>query len=150
MIAIFTTLEAAQAYCDARSKTLGYPITGTHPRTGATYVVTAAWDAPVKHPKLDLWRVNVDRKGPVPDAELVDQTPADWDRYSPFIGAVRATHEEALELARTETDQVAMSVILEKITPEEAATIAHDDPDMQMALIQKEHEVYLWLKNRKS
>ena len=151
MIAIFSTQEAAQAYCDERSTARGYPITGKHPRTGKEYVIVAAWDAPVKHPTAEMWRVNADESGPPPKrGELVKEPGPDWDRYSPFIGAVRATQEEAAKLACTETDPVAMMVLLDKITPEQAAEAAreHPDADMRIALIQKEEEVYLWVKTR--
>lgn len=152
MIAIFSTQEAAQAYCDERSTALGYPIIGKHPRTGAKYIVTAAWDVPVQHPKLPLWRVNVDLSGPHPKAELVGHTPEDWDRYSPIVAADRADPTTAAELARTETDSFAMTLLIDKITPEQAGDAARENPDpvMQIALIQKQEEVYLWLKNRSS
>jgi len=152
MIVVFPDPKAAQQYCDERSKERGCPVYGEHPRTGAKVLLTSTWCVPTKHPTADRWRVTYDETGPIPDGcELVKEPGPDWDRCSPFIGAVRATPEEAAKLACIETDPVAMMVLLEKITPEQAAVAAKEHPDtmMQVALIQKENEVLIWLKNRK-
>lgn len=79
-LALFDTLEAAQAYCDERDAELGYPVLDKHPRTGELRIVTARCDVPRPHPSGDgrAW-CTVDETAPSPKgAAIVDELPKDW------------------------------------------------------------------------
>lgn len=83
MIALFETLQAAQAYCDDRARYVKPP--------------TLRWDVPRLHPSGDgrAW-CSVDQTGPIPvGATIVDRLPAEWIPEGPSAKAARMTEAEA-------------------------------------------------------
>ena len=81
MIALFPSLESAQAYCDERSSARGCPVVAPHPRTGVLRIAMSAWDVPRLHPSGDgrAWCA-VDPEGPNRPVGclLVSELPSDW------------------------------------------------------------------------
>lgn len=118
MIALFPTLKAAQAYCDACDAELGLPKMGKHPRTGEPRVEIATWDTPKPHPDGSgrAWcEVHPEYASP-DDCVLEKDLPDEWREPGPLKKIEVMTRDECVAAMTKESDPGMRAVMAAHVT----------------------------------